>query len=118
MSEIRILVQGITKDPEAFGAFMKSETDVLEQVEPGTLEMEVFVDPTSGSVVVHERYEDADAFLKHSESLMQSDRLQTFLKLFEIKRMTFLTPIEDGRVATIAAQLGAIRTGPVSRFSR
>jgi quinol monooxygenase YgiN len=118
MSEVRILVQGVTKDAEAFGAFMKSEAQELEAAEPGTLLMEVFADPESGAVVVHERYADADAFLAHSERLMQSASLQRFLELFEIKRMTFLGPIEDERVATVAAQLNAIRVSPVVGFAR
>ena len=118
INEVRILVQGVTKDAEAFGAFMKSEAEALEEAELGTLLMEVFLDPASGAVVVHERYADADAFLTHSERLMQGDRLQRFLELFEIKRMTFLAPIEDERVATVAAQLHAIRVSPVAGFAR
>jgi quinol monooxygenase YgiN len=118
MNEVRILVQGVTKDPEAFGAFMKSEAEALEEAEPGTLLMEVFLDPASGVVAVHERYADADAFLTHSERLMQGESFQRFLELFEIKRMTFLAPIEDERVATVAAQLNALRLSPVAGFAR
>ena len=118
VNEVRILVQGVTKDAEAFGAFMKSEAEVLEEAEPGTLLMEVFLDPVSGTSVVHERYADADAFLTHSERLMQGKGFQRFLELFEIKRMTFLAPIADERVATVAAQLNALRVSPVAGFSR
>ena len=118
MSEVRILVQGVTKDAEAFGAFMDSVARELDETEPGTLLMEVFVDPGTGVVVVHERYADADAFLAHSERLMQSENLQRFLELFEIRRMTFLATIEDERVATVAAQLNAIRARPVAGFVR
>ena len=118
MNEVRILVQGVTKDAEAFGAFMKSVAKALEEAELGTLLMEVFLDPASGAVVVLERYADADAFLTHSERLMQGDQFQRFLELFEIKRMTFLAPIEDERVATVAAQLNALRASPVAGFAR
>jgi quinol monooxygenase YgiN len=118
MNKVRILIQGVTKDAEAFGAFMKSEAETLEEAELGTLLMEVFLDPASGAVVVHERYADADAFLTHTERLMQGDRLQRFLELFDIKRMTFLAPIEDEGVATVAAQLHAIRASPVAGFAR
>ena len=118
MSEVRILVQGMTKDAEAFGAFMKSEAVALEEDEPGTLLMEVFLDAATGAVVVHERYVDADAFLAHSERLMQGERLQRFLELFEIKRMTFLAPIDDERVATVAGQLNALRVSPIAGFGR
>lgn len=118
MSEIRVLVQGVTKDVEAFDAFMKVEAQGVEEVEPGTLLMEVFLDPASGAVVVHERYADADAFLTHSERLMQGESLQRFLELFEIKRMTFLGPVEDQRVATVAAQLNALCVSPVAGFAR
>src|SRR5687767_14286723 len=118
MSEVRILVQGVTRDAEAFGAFMKGEAEGVEASEPGTLLMEVFLDSQSGTVVVHERYADAEAFLTHSESLMQGESLQRFLDLFEIKRMTFLTPIEDERVATLAAQLNALQVSPVAGFAR
>lgn len=55
MGDVRVLVQGVTKDPEAFGAFMKSEAEALEEAEPGTLTMEVFVDAASGAAIVNER---------------------------------------------------------------
>ena len=118
VNEVRILVQGVTKDAEAFGALMKSEAAALETTEPGIMLVEVFVDPASGAVVVHERYADADAFLTHSERLMQGERFQRWLELFEIKRMTFLAPIEDERVATVAAQLNALQVSPVAGFAR
>jgi hypothetical protein len=41
MNKVRILIQGVTKDAEAFGAFMKPEAETLEEAELGTLLMEV-----------------------------------------------------------------------------
>lgn len=117
MGQVRVLVQGVTNDFEAFTRFMQGEADFLEKSEPGTLLMEIFAGD-SGNVVVHETYADADAFIEHSESLMTSDRLGRFVEVFEMKRMTFLTGIDDDRVATIAGQFGAIQVSLIAGFDR
>lgn len=47
---------------------------------------------------------------------MEGDRLQGFIAVFELKRMTSLTKIDDERVATIAEQFNAIRVSEVAGF--
>ena len=117
MGQVRLLVQGVTKDVDAFTRLMQGEVEKLEKSEPGTLLMEIFVG-ASGYVVVQETYADADAFLEHSQSVMTSDRLSEFVETFEVKRMTFLTEIDDERVATIASQFNAIQVSQVAGFDR
>jgi hypothetical protein len=118
MSEVRVLVQGIAKDYDAFVSFMRRETSLLEEIEPETLLMEIFADPETRQVVVHERYSDPDAFIAHSSSLMEGTRLQEFLAVFDFKRMTFLAGAEDERVATAAQQFNAIHLSQVAGFAR
>ena len=118
MSEVRILVQGTTKDADAFTTYMKNTFASLEESEPGTTLMEAFVDPSNGAAVIHERYADADAFVAHSAALMEGEGLQRFMEVFEFKRMTFLSPIDDERVGTIADQFGATKAAPIAGFAR
>lgn len=118
MGEVRVLVQGITNDYDAFSRFMQREAAFIEESEPGTLLMEIFADASSGNAAVHEVYKDADAFIEHSESLMTGDRFAEFAQLFEVKRMTFLTEIDDQRVGTMAQQLRAIQASQVAGFAR
>ena len=118
MSEVRILVQGTTKDADAFSAYMQSTFASIEESEPGTLMMQAFVDPSTGAAVIDERYADADAFVAHSAALMEGEGLQRFMEVFEFKRMTFLSPIDDERVATIAEQFGATKAAPIAGFAR
>ena len=118
MNEVRVLVQGTTRDLAAFSAYMKREAALIEENEPGTLRMEIFGDESTGAVVVHEVYLDADAFMKHTESLMEGPRMQEFLQLFEPRRFTFLTPIDDDRVRGIAEQLNAVQASEIAGFSR
>ena len=118
MSEVRVLVQGIAKDYDAFVRFMRRETTLLEEKELGTLLMEIFADPETRQVVVHERYSDPEAFIAHSSSLMEGARLQEFLEVFDIKRMTFLAGTDDSRVATVAQQFNAILVSRVAGFAR
>lgn len=118
MSRVRVLSQGITTDYEAFARLMKRETAHIEEHEPGTLVMEVFADELSGRVVVHELYSDADAFMTHVEGLMDSERIVEFSEVFELERLTFLTKIDDERVATIARRFNATTVGEVAGFTR
>lgn len=118
MSQVRVLSQGLTQDYVAFARLMKRETAYIEENEPGTLVMECFADDASGRVVVHEVYADADAFIVHVESLMGGDRITELAEVFELKRLTFLTRIEDERVATIARQFGATEVAGVAGFAR
>ena len=118
MSRVRALSQGVTKDYEAFSRLMKRETNYIEENEPGTLVMECFADETTGRVVVHEIYADADAFIAHVENLMGGDRITELAEVFELKRLTFLTRIDDERVAAIARQFGATEVVEVAGFNR
>ena len=118
MTEIRVLVQGAARDHAAVSIFMKREAALIEENEPGTLVMEVFGHESNSSVVVHEVYRDADAFMDHTESLMQGPRLQEFIEVFELKRMTFLTHIDDERIRGIAQQFDAVQASHIAGFSR
>ncbi|HEY7875995.1 MAG TPA: antibiotic biosynthesis monooxygenase [Actinomycetota bacterium] len=118
MSEVRTLSVGVAKDYEAFCRFIKDQSPLLQETEPGTLLFEVFADQDSGRVVVHERYADADAFVAHVEALMDSSRLQEFTDVYELKRLTFLTKITDERVKRVAQMLGAIEVEAVVTFDR
>lgn len=118
MSEVRLLSHGVTNDYESFSEVMKRETSLIEENEPGSLAMEVFADEASGRVVVHERYADADAFMAHVESIMAGDRFAQLAQVFELERLTFLTRIDDERVATVARQFSASMVAEVSGFTR
>lgn len=116
MSEVRILVQGVAKDHDAFVAYMERVTTDIEREEPGTVLMEVFVDRETGQAVLDERYFDGDAFMAHSKRLM--DGLEEFLQVFDFKRMTFLSGTEDERVAEVARQFSANVVSQVAGFDR
>ena len=118
MSEVRVLSLGITNDYESFSELMKRATSFIEENEPGTLAMEVFADEASGRVVVHERYADADAFMTHVEGLMAGGRIGELARVFELERLTFLTRIDDERVAAVARQFNASAVAEVAGFIR
>ncbi len=117
--QVRILGQGVAKDYDAFCAFMRSQGTLLEETEPGTLLFEVFADPDSARVTIHEVYADADAFVEHTEALMgSSERLTRFMEVYELKRMTFLSDAEDERVRRAAEMMRATLMRPVVSFDR
>jgi quinol monooxygenase YgiN len=108
----------VTNDYEEFTLLMERDSAWIRENEPGTLVMEVFADETTGRVVVHEVYSDADAFIAHVENLMGGERMAEFARVFELKRLSFLTEIDDERVAALARQFKATEVVQISGFAR
>ena len=104
LGEVRVLVQGVAKDYDAFVRFMRRSAAEIDENEPGTLLMEIFANSDTGQALVHERYSDEDAFMAHSARLMEGANLEEFMQVFDFKRTTFLAGAEDERVATVAEQ--------------
>lgn len=109
MSNVRIIIEGTTSDYDSFSRVAERLRAHVEAHEPGAVAYECFADETTGQVLWHERFEDADAFLNHITSMQQTGLMAEMLEVFSIQKVAALEPVVDLRVAEVLDQFGATR---------
>lgn len=98
MEQVRILVEGETRDHEEHALLAKRVQAFVEQYEPHTLVWEVFADPATGQVAWHEVYVSADAYLFHADNMEQQGFFDEFIRQTRLSGVRVLSPITDDRV--------------------
>jgi hypothetical protein len=106
VGQVRIIIQGTIRD---YGEFSDINARAAEAVrhEVGTT-WECFADEVTGRAMYVESYADEETFVSHFQSLMESGLGGDLMKVYEIERMTMLTPTDDPRVNGIMQEFNAI----------
>lgn len=109
MSKVRVVIQGTATGYEAFANVAKRMRAHVEENEPGALAYECFADETTGQVLWHELYEDADAFLAHFQGMSDNGLMDEMLRTFTIEKVTSLARVTDERVSGLLEQFGGVQ---------
>lgn len=116
MGQVRIIIQGNIRD---YGEFSDINARAAEAVrhEVGTT-WECFADEVTGRAMYVESYANEETFVSHFQSLLESGLGGDLMKVYEIERVTLLTPTDDPGVngimqefdATVMRQVEAVGT--------
>ncbi len=118
MSTVRVTIQGNVPDYEAFSSFAKKMCEYVDAQEPGALAYEWFADQEAGRALIHEIYQDADAFVTHVQGATERGDMDTFMSVMEIDQVTMLNRVGDPRVAEIGKQFNATMLHGVAGVTR
>ncbi|MDP8970508.1 MAG: hypothetical protein M3N52_08465 [Actinomycetota bacterium] len=118
MSKVRVISQGTTSNYEAFSELVKRMCAHVEEHEPGAEAYECFADETSGQVLWHEMYQDADAFLAHVQGLTDGGLMDELMKVYTIDKITSLVRLTDERITGLLEQFGAVQLHGVGGLVR
>jgi predicted transcriptional regulator len=118
MGTVRVIAELTAKDSRAASEFVQRATAFVEATLPDTVAWEAFTDDATGRWILYEVFQDDGALVSYEQAMSREGLREEALSIFELVRVTLLTPLADPRLKEQLDQIGAIEMQPRAGFTR
>lgn len=117
MGDVRVIAELTTKDPRAASELVQRVSDFVESTLPGTVAWESFEGPP-GRWIWYEEFENEEALAAYEQAVSNEGMRDEARSIFELVRVTLLTPLADPQLKEMFNQIDAIEMRGVAGFNR
>jgi quinol monooxygenase YgiN len=118
MGKVRVIAELTANDYRAARDFVQRVSDFVEATQPDTVSWEAFADESTGRWLWYEVFENEQALESYEQAVGREGMRDEARTIFEIVRITLLTPLADARLRDVFAQVGADEVRGVAGFAR